>query len=329
MRRFLYISFALFVVLALTGGGAGFWLYSGFNKPGPSPQDTIVIIKPGSGVGAIANELTAVGIIADPFVFRIGMRFLSDKKPVKAGEFLFPAKISSREAIQLLQVGKTVARRVTFAEGLTSYEIMQQLSQTEGLTGSVGQLRPEGALLPETYHFSFGDRRSDILERMSVAMNELVGELWMKRDQGLPIKTLEEAITLASIVEKETGVASERGRVAGVFINRLRKGIRLQTDPSVVYGLTQGEGPLGRALTRSDLKQATPFNTYRIKGLPPTPIANPGRKSLLAVMHPMTTDDFYFVADGTGGHAFARTLKQHNKNVARWRKIERARRNRE
>jgi len=329
MRWFLYIFLTILTVLVLTGGGIGYWVYGGFTKPGPLQQDTIVVIEPGTGVGEIATELAARGVLADPFFFRVGTRFLSEPKPLKAGEFLFPSGISAREAIQLLQVGKTVARRVTFAEGLTSYEIIQQISQTEGLTGRVENVWPEGALLPETYHFSLGDRRTDILRRMSVDMSKLVAELWAKRDEGLPLNSPEEAIILASIVEKETGVASERAHVAGVFMNRLRKGIRLQTDPTVVYGLTQGKGPLGRGLTRSDLKQATAFNTYLIKGLPPAPIANPGRKSLLAVMHPMTTEDFYFVADGTGGHLFARTLKEHNRNVAKWRKIERARKNRQ
>ncbi len=325
MRRLIYLAFSFVAILALAGGGASFWVYAGFTKPGPLSRDVVVVVEPGSGVGKIAADLARRDVISDPFIFRLGARFLSDRKPLKAGEFLFPARISSREAIQLLQVGKTVVRRVTFAEGLTSQEIVRQLLMTQGLTGTIENVPAEGALLPETYHFSFGDVRTDVLERMATDMDKLVQQLWDVRDAGLPLKTAEEAVILASIVEKETGLASERKRVAGVFMNRLRKGVRLQTDPTVVYGLTKGKGPLGRSLTRSDLKSDTPFNTYLIKGLPPTPIANPGYKSLEAVMHPMETDDFYFVADGRGGHLFARTLAEHNRNVARWRKIERAR----
>ncbi len=325
MRRFLYITLGIIAVLTLTSAGAGMWVYGEFTKPGPLAQDKILIIKPGSGVAAIAADLTVGGVIDNPIVFRLALRFLNDKSSMKAGEFLFPAGISSRATVKLLQTGKTVVRRVTVAEGLTSSEILDQLALTEGLTGTLKVQPPEGSLLPETYHFSFADRRTDLIQRMTSAMAQTVAELWAERELDLPLKTPREAVILASIVEKETGVASERARVAGVFINRLRKGIRLQTDPTVVYGLTQGKGPLGRPLRRSDLKLDTPYNTYIIKALPPTPIANPGRQALAAVMHPLTTDDLYFVADGTGGHVFARTLKEHNRNVARWRKIEKKR----
>ena len=303
------------------------WAYDQFTRPGPLQEDRVLIIPPGSGINVIASDLDASGIIAEPFLFRMGARYLGNQGALKAGEFLFPASISVHDAIRILQSGKTVVHRVTFAEGLTSFEIIEQLTKTSGLQGTLADRFPEGSLLPETYHYSFGDQRTDILRRMASDMNDLVAKLWATRDEDLPYKTLEEAVVLASIVEKETGVASERAHVAGVFVNRLRKGMRLQSDPTVVYGITKGKGPLGRSLRRSELRQETAYNTYVIKAMPPTPIANPGRESLIAVMHPMKTDDLYFVADGTGGHVFAKNLKEHNRNVARWRKIEKKRKN--
>ncbi len=327
MRRFFVISIGLVVVLAIAGAGVGYWLFAGFTRPGPSQTDKVLIIPPGTGVNAIAQKLEAEGVILDSFVFRVGVRLLSDPQPMKAGEYLFPSAISSQDTVRLLQAGKTVVRRITFAEGLTSAEIMEQLNATSGLVGTLTKAPAEGTLLPETYHYSYGDQRADLVQRMAADMEKLVADLWSERDPGLPIKTPEEAVVLASIVEKETGQASERPQVAGVFINRLRKGMRLQSDPTVVYGITQGSGPLGRPLRLSELRRETAFNTYTIKGLPPTPIANPGRESLFAVLHPQQTDALYFVADGTGGHVFSRTLNEHNRNVARWRKIERQRKN--
>lgn len=327
MRRvYFYISLLLLVVLTI-GTGLGVWGYGEFTKPGPLQNDAVLVIKPGSGVNAIANDLKASSVLSDTLTFRIGGRFVRDQGVLKAGEFLFPAHISVRDALKLLQSGKTVVRRITLAEGLTSFEIVEQLAKAPGLTGTIRDVPQEGSLLPETYHYSFGDPRQTVIDRMTSDMNALVADLWATRNENLPFKTPEQAVVLASIVEKETGVASERAHVAGVFINRLRKGIRLQSDPTVVYGITNGKGPLGRPLKRSELRQKTAFNTYTIKALPPTPIANPGRESLKAVFHPLKTDHLYFVADGTGGHVFAKTLKGHNRNVARWRKIEKKRKN--
>lgn len=325
MRRFLSLFIACCALLFAACMGAGFWGYSEFTKPGPLTRDQVVVIKSGSGVGQIAQDLKNAGIIDNPFIFKAGARFLVDQGPLKAGEFSFNPGMSARDVISHLQTGKTVVRRVTFAEGLTSFEIAQQLSETDGLVGDITVAAPEGSLLPETYHFSFGDSRDEIIRRMKRDMEQVVSDLWRQREPGLPLKSPQDAIILASIVEKETGVASERGRVAGVFINRLRKKIRLQSDPTVAYGVTNGKGPLGRPLRKSDLREETPFNTYVIPALPPTPIANPGRKALEAVMHPTKTDDLYFVADGTGGHVFAKTLREHNRNVARWRQIEKSR----
>jgi UPF0755 protein len=198
------------------------------------------------------------------------------------------------------------------------------LGQADGLEGTTASTPSDGSLLPDTYHYSYGDKRADILGRMAKAMDVTLAELWAKRAADLPLTSPTEALILASIVEKETAIPAERGRIAAVFINRLKKGMRIDSDPTVVYGLTAGAGPLGRALTRDDLKIDHPYNTYRISGLPPGPICNPGRDSLAAVMNPLATDEYYFVADGTGGHVFARTLDEHNRNVANWRKLKRA-----
>jgi len=255
----------------------------------------------------------------------LGVRLRKDAGSLRAGEFAFPAHVSPVEAAEILKAGKTVVRKVTFPEGLTSFEIVDILNRTEGLTGDVALIPGDGALLPETYHFSYGDSREGLIERMSLKMQEALETLWVERDEDLPLKRMDDAVVLASIVEKETGLHAERPLVAAIFINRLRKGMRLQSDPTVVYALTEGKGELDRALTRQDWKIESPYNTYRINGLPPGPIANPGLASLQAVFHPAKTKDLYFVADGTGGHVFAETLKEHNRNVAQWRRIKRLR----
>jgi UPF0755 protein len=321
MRRLIYIVFGLGILTSIGLAGAGFWVYGGYTRPGPLERDSVLIIKRGSGTSAIAEDLARASVIENPLIFKIGARFLSEPGPMKAGEFLFPAKVSALNAVKILQSGKTVIRRMTIAEGLTSSEIVAIMRRTEGLAGGIVIPPNEGDLLPETYHFSFGDLRTDLIARMKSAQKKVLADWWDKRSEGLPFSTQREAIILASIVEKETGKRDERARVAAVFINRLRKKMRLQSDPTVVYGITNGQGPLGRRLTRKDLKQETPFNTYTIKGLPPTAIANPGRDAIHAVLHPITSNELYFVADGDGGHLFARTLSEHNKNVARWRKI--------
>jgi len=326
MRRVLLIIGVL-VIAGLTGTGGGwFWLKSAYEQPGPLKRDTVLIIPRGAGAGAIAGNLLSAGIIDDPMVWKFGRRLFASTAPLRAGEFRFPARVSVAAAVGILQGGKTVVRKVTVAEGLSNAEVATVLSRTPGLTGLPGPLPPEGRLLPETYHFSFGDTRAALVGRMKGAMDALLADAWAKRAPGLPIKTPAEALVLASIVEKETGVKAERARVAAVFLNRLAKGMRLQSDPTVIYGLTLGAGALGRPISKADLKSQTPYNTYVIRGLPPTPIANPGRAAILAVLNPAETTDLYFVADGSGGHAFAKTLKEHLRNVAKWRKIERARR---
>jgi UPF0755 protein len=278
-------------------------------------------VPAGAGVDTIAVTLEEAGVISDPLIFQIGVRLFGETRNLKAGEYQFPAAVSMRDAVGILVEGKTVVRRLTLPEGVLSAEAVNLLEKAEGLVGTIEAVPSEGSLLPETYYYQRGDDRAMLVERMRTSMDGLMAELWPQRNPNLPLQTPEEAIILASIVEKETGVAEERPVVASVFVNRLAKGMRLQSDPTVVYGITDGDGPLGRPLTRKDLDTETPYNTYQIEGLPPGPIANPGRDAIMAVLNPAQTEFFYFVADGSGGHAFAATLQEHNQNVARWRKL--------
>lgn len=312
------------VILAIAASVLWFQGRERFERPGPSSVETIVNIPAGSGLDAIALLLEQEGVIEDQRIFRVGVRLLGQARSLKAGEYAFPSAVSMRGTADILAQGVTVVRRLTIAEGLTSTEAVALIEAADGLEGSVEDVPPEGSLLPETYHYRRGDSRQAIVERMRAARERLLAELWESRAEQLPINTPEEALVLASIVEKETGVPEERGLVAGVFVNRLRKGMRLQSDPTVTYGITLGQRPLGRSLTRKDLKKPSAYNTYVIDGLPPGPIANVGRAALEAVLNPVKTNYLYFVADGTGGHAFAKTLKEHNRNVAKWRKIKRA-----
>jgi UPF0755 protein len=322
MGRWLLRLASLLVSLAVIAGLVAVWGWSAFTAPGPLEQPVTVVVPRGSGLEAIAGRLAEAGVIADPLIFVIGAQAAGKARSLRAGEYLFPASVSPREALDKLARGDTVVRRLTVAEGMTSAQAAAMIADAEGLTGSVDPIPAEGSLLPETYHFSWGDDRADIVRRMQRAMDEAVRRLWDDRAEGLPIDTPEQAVILASIVEKETGVARERGLVAGVFVNRLRRGMRLQSDPTVAYGIAGGAG-LDRPLSRADLASETPYNTYAIAGLPPSPICNPGLASLAAVLNPEETDFLYFVADGTGGHAFARTLAEHNRNVRAWRRHQR------
>ena len=318
MRRYFILAIALIVVLGATA------LYSGYVRfitPGPLKSDVTLVVPEGTGVAAIARQLEATGVIKDAFIFRFGVRLSGADKTLRAGEYLFPPETSARTAMLILRGGETVVRRLTVPEGLTVAQILPLLKTADGLFEQMPAPPAEGTLLPETYHYGWGDTRRELIARMQGDMTETLAGLWAARSPGLPLASPAEAVTLASIVEKETGVAAERPRVAAVFINRLRKGMRLQSDPTVIYALSGGEGEMDRELTRQDLKVISPYNTYINAGLPPGPISNPGRESLQAVLNPMETDELYFVADGSGGHVFAKTLAEHNRNAAKWRKI--------
>jgi len=320
MRRLAVITAVVAVLSAVLAGGLWVYLKQQFEAPGPLAQETVVVVPRGAGLATIAEDLAAAGVVADPDIFRLGVRLFADARTLQAGEYAFPPSISMKEAAELLASGRTVVHRLTIPEGLTSTEIVALLAAAEPLTGEITTVPPDGSLLPETYHFHRGDSREAVLDRMRLAMDEALKELWPQRAANLPLNTPEEALTLASIVEKETGVDGERALVAGVFVNRLKKGMPLQSDPTVVYGITEGKAPLGRSLTRQDLAAPTPYNTYQIAGLPPGPIANPGLAALEAAVNPAETEYLYFVAAGDGGHAFAKTLAEHNRNVAKWRK---------
>lgn len=323
-RRWGLISGSLSVLLTLSIvlGLAVVWGLRDFDAPGPLADDKVLSIAKGSGLADISASLEEEGVVASAWLFQQGVRLQGGARDLKAGEYKFPAGVTMRGAMEILRGGKAVHYALTLPEGLTSSEAVALVAAADAMKGRVTKVPPEGSLLPETYHYSRDETRQSLIERMESAARDTLAELWETRQADLPIETPEQALILASIVEKETGLADERPLVASVFINRLRKGMRLQSDPTVVYGITEGKAPLGRALTRADLKQPTPYNTYRIDGLPPTPIANPGRASITAVLQPAESDYIFFVADGTGGHAFARTLDEHNANVAEWRRIQ-------
>ena len=311
----------LIVAILIAAGGIYFWGYTIFVQPGSLRTDTIIYIPKGRSIEQISRLLAQKQVVIYPKVFELVARTLKANKVLQAGEYLIPTGSSPKNVLTILQSGKTVVRSFTAAEGLSTLEILGRLIQTEGLTGIITENAQEGELLPETYHFSYGDSRNGMVRRMKMAMKATFQQKWIERKVGLPIKSQKEALILASIVEKETGLPEERARIAGVFFNRLKHGIRLQSDPTVIYGLTNGSGKLGRPLNRNDLTIPNPYNTYQNKGLPPGPITNPGRASIEAVLRPAETKDLYFVANGEGGHAFAETLDEHNKNVAAWKKF--------
>ena len=309
------------VVFAFIVGGISAWFWHEFNAAGPLRDEKIVVIPKGAGTNGIAKVLTDAGVIEYPLVFKIGARLTAEGLPLHAGEFKFPSSVSPRGAMRVLIEGKVVLHRMTVAEGLTVTEVYDVLTAQPDLEGPVPPKPPEGTLLPETYFFVLGDTRAKIVDRMRSEMSAQLTELWAKRDKNIPLTSPDEAVTLASLVEKETSKDNERARVAAVFYNRMKRGMALQSDPTVIFALTDGKGRLDRTLTTADLKLDSPYNTYMIEGLPKGPIANPGLAALKGVLHPAKTKELYFVADGTGGHAFAETLDQHNKNVAKWRKF--------
>lgn len=269
----------------------------------------------------VAASLHQAGIVSDPFVFKWGVKVLGAARRLKAGEYMLPANSSMHQVMTLLLAGKTLLRSITIPEGLTTAEVREVLRAADALTGELPPDAQEGQLLPETYMYQRGDSRAGVMGQMRDAMTRALNRMWPARKPGLPFVTPLEALVLASLIEKETSIPAERALVAGVFINRLRRGMRLQSDPTVVYALIQGGRTQRRALTFDDLGVDSPFNTYKIKGLPPSPITNAGQAAIEAALQPEDTDALYFVADGTGGHVFARSLKEHRKNVRRWRAL--------
>ncbi|NBX02873.1 MAG: endolytic transglycosylase MltG [Alphaproteobacteria bacterium] len=291
-----------------------------YDAPGPLSEPKAVLFKRGMGFEAIVDKMADEGVIRHPLLFKVMAVAVGDARKFKAGEYDFSATITPKLVMDMIAEGRVVVHKVTLPEGFSVREVVELLAKEPLLEGDVPQGIEEGSLLPETYHFTYGDSRAEVIGRMQNGMRQTMNELWSKRAPDLPFTKPEQAATLASIVEKETGVASERGRVAAVFINRLRLGMPLQSDPTVAYGIEKQLGkPMERSLTLSDLRSATEYNTYVIPALPPAPIANFGRAALEAVLNPPQTKELYFVATGTGGHNFATTLAEHNANVAAYR----------
>jgi UPF0755 protein len=325
-RRLSALSgFLSFVLIAAIGVMVGVVLGEArLREPGPLAADKVVFIQKGSSED-IVDKLAEEGVIDSPIVFQVALALKNlrgDKERLKAGEYLFKRQASVDDVLATLVAGKQILHAITVPEGLTSQQVVQRLHDSDVLTGDIRDAPKEGSILPETYKVARGTTRSELLLKMKDDQRRAVEQIWARRAPDLPLRSPYELVTLASIVEKETGKADERSRVAGVFINRLKKRMRLQSDPTIVYGLVGGQGTLGHSISRAELDRPTPYNTYTIDGLPPGPIDNPGRAALEAVANPSRTADLYFVADGTGGHAFAETIEQHAKNVQRWRQME-------
>ena len=313
-----------FLTLLLAGAGlaaAGFYAYQQYTISGPLAAKRIFIVEQGLGTPEIAAVLEKQGIISNARIFTAMAYVTGTRGRLKAGEYEFAAQAPMQDVMALIASGKSITYKVSVPEGFTSEMAVERLNANEILTGPPASVPAEGSIMPDTYVFRRGMTRQKLAEDMQTAQAKLLQELWDKRLPVSVIETKEQAVILASIVEKETGVAAERPVIASVFINRLKKGMRLQSDPTIIYGIAGGKGRLDRSLTRNDIETETPYNTYRIDGLPPGPIANPGRAALEAVLNPPTTEYLYFVADGTGGHAFASTLEEHNSNVKQWRQI--------
>lgn len=328
MRGFISIITFMLTLAIIAGVGTALWGLNEYRKPGPLTEAKFIVVEKGMGMSGIAGRLESEGAINSALVFKISARLKDQHTQLKAGEYEIPPQASMSLILDKMVKGEVYDRKLTFREGLTSWQIVQMLNAATELSGDpVTTIPEEGSLLPETYHYMKTDTRQNVIEQMQAAMKKTQDDLWPTRVSDLPIINMSEVMVLASIVEKETGVPSERRKVAGVFINRLKKGMPMQSDPTAIYALTKGEikedgmGPLGRRLLRKDLEIDSPYNTYKYPGLPPGPICNPGRESIAAVLNPETHNYIYFVADGTGGHVFAETLAEHEANVAKWRKI--------
>ncbi len=324
MRHRVFIYFLILFVFGSVMGGSVLSTYRQFVDEGPLKERKEILIEAGKGLRKIAKQLYREGIISSPAIFEIGARAGGQAESIKAGEYSIPEGASAKTVLSILTSGNTYIRRVVIQEGLTSYQVLKAMEGMYGLMGEVEREPKNGTLMPDTYYYSYGDTKQDIIRRMENNMKRAIEELWETRDKDLSFKTPQEAVIMASMVEKETARDNERGHIASVFHNRLKKGMRLQSDPTTIFALTNGTGELNRALTYKDLKVESGHNTYYVKGLPISPISNPGYKSLKAVLNPDKTEDLYFVADGKGGHVFAKTYKEHERNVARYRQIRKA-----
>jgi len=317
----------LFLVLFVAAGAgvlavAAWWEENYFAAAGPALNPETIVIAPGSGLGAIAKTLEEAGVIENALLFRVGVVRRRHTAQLKAGEYAFPAHASEGQIVDMMIARKVVEHRITITEGLTSDAAVALVKADPVLTGDVPTV-PEGSLLPETYLFERGTTRAELIARMHRAQTRLLVQLWPGRKPDLPLMTEDDALKLASIVEKETAVPAERPRIAAVFLNRLKMGMKLESDPTIIYGLTKGV-PLGHPLRQSELAMPNPYSTYQIEGLPPTPISNPGKDAIAAVLNPAQSEELYFVADGSGGHVFAKTIAEHQKNVAQWRRLQQA-----
>ena len=314
----------LLVIGLLVAGGVLIYGASQFYSDGPLEEESTFRVETRSGLATIATRLEEQGLIGNQYVFQAGARALKQQASIKAGDFRIPAGASMAEILKELTQGNPIRYAVTVPEGWTAWQVVQRLAQTGDLQGETPPLPPEGSVLPGSYDYVPGDTRQSVLDKMQAAMKTELAKIWESRQPDLPIDTPEQLLTLASIVEKETGVATERPQVAAVFVNRLREGMRLQSDPTIIYGITKGQAPLERGLRKSEIEAKTDYNTYQIEGLPPTPIANPGVEALKAVANPDSHEYLYFVAKGatpSEGHVFAETYAEHRQNVARYRQI--------
>ena len=322
IRWFIWSVVVCVIILAISTGGLWVWRAQVLDAPGPHNEDVMFIVEAGNGHTTLRYRLKSAGVIHQTYHYDAARIMAGDRFVPKAGEYLLPAMASLQSVMDILHSGRSFQRRITVVEGLRSSEVVAQIMAMEHLSGDIDSIPDEGSLLPETYFFTHNTKRSALISRMQDVMAITLAEAWASRNEGLPYKRMEDALTMASIIEKESSISSERHLVASVLVNRLKKGMRLQSDPTVVYD-SDPKISMSRVITKADLKQKTPWNTYVIKGLPKTPIANPSRASIRAALNPAESDYLYFVSDGKGGLRFAKTLDAHNRNVRLFRKFQR------